>query len=242
MVNMEGASNEINTSNSNRIQLPAPPPYTAVVNKISENDLDRVLPPSYSDIDNQSVTCINNYPGPPLIRDGHGQVVQEDISINYNTTTIKKIHIYLIVNGIMTILFGITAIGIEIGILASNSIIYYYYGFWGGGFLICIGLSTIILYKNSHNVDYDKFFRSFFAQMILTGTTFAVALIIVLTDTCDDNATEDDGQNRSCKHSYKILNSFFMVCFALAFLQAIISVIIFGILKRPHSMTSNSFP
>jgi hypothetical protein len=223
----------ISNRNSDIIQLPPPPPYTAVF-KLDENESDGVPPPSYADVDTQSVTYINNYPGPPLA-DGR---VQVSTSINPNIILSKNIRIYLIINGIITILFGIIVVGIQIGILASNSIIYYYYGFWGGAIIISIGISIVLLYKNHRNANYTKLFHSFFCEMVLIGIVFGIGIIILLTDKCDDNAT-DNGNNNSCKHTYKILNGFLFGIFSLAFLQSIINVVVFGILKRQHSINEN---
>jgi len=229
---MERISNTNNSGNSDIIQLP-PPPYTTVF-KLDENESDGVPPPSYADVDSQSVTYINNYPGPPLA-DG---LVEVPTTINPDTILSKNIRIYLIINGIITILFGIIAVGIQIGILASNSIIYYYFGFWGGAIIIFIGISNALVYRNRHNANYTKLFHSFFCEMVLIGIVFGIGIIIVVTDKCNDNAT-DDGNDNLCKNSHKVLNGFLFGIVSLAFLQSIIHVLVFGILKRQHSTSQN---
>jgi hypothetical protein len=228
---MERISTRMNNENNDIIQFPPPPPYTSVVYKLDENQFDRIPPPSYSDIDGQSITYINNYPGPPLT-DGQVQGVQDSTSTIPNITIPKKMRVYFLVNGIITILLGIVSIGLQIAILASNSIIYYYYGFWGGGIIIGIGISTILFYKRHHNFDYSKLCHSFFWQTILVAIVFGVGIIIIVTDKCNDNNTENNANVQSCEHSYQIINGFLLGIFALAFVQSIINTIVFGILKR----------
>ena len=158
---MDGIPNRINSGNDGSTQLPAPPPYTTVVYKIDENEFDRNPPPRYSDVSNQSVVYINNYPGPPLT-DGHVHVVQDNTAINHDNIVSNKIRTYLLLNGLITMLFGTIAVGVQIAIIASNSIIYYYYGFWGGALVIGIGLSSAVLYNHRRRTSYAKLFHSFF--------------------------------------------------------------------------------
>jgi len=226
---MERISNRINSMNNNIIQLPPPPPYTAVVFKLDENEFDIIPPPAYSDVDSQSVTYINNYPGPPLI-DGHVQAIQDTTSINLDTIISKKICIYLMINGIIAVLFGIISIGIQIGILALNSTVYYY-GFWGGVIIIAFGISNITLYKHHRSTNYFKLFYSFSGQMILVSIVFVIGIVIIVTDTCS---------NHSCTRLHKILDGCLCAIFALAFLQSIINTMVFGILKRQQPTIPNS--
>jgi hypothetical protein len=224
---MEIISNRISSESSENNQLPPPPPYATVIYKIDE----LIPPPAYSDVEAQSMTYINNYPGPPLT-DGQVQGTQNLSSNIPETRQTKNVRSYLIVNGIITILFGTIIIGIQIGILATNSIIYYYYGFWGGAIIISFGIGSILFRKRGYTIDYQKLFHSFFWQMILIGIVFAIGIVIVLTDKCDDNATENDGTNQPCKHPRKILNGLLLAMFASTFALSIINVIIFGCLKR----------
>jgi hypothetical protein len=132
------------------------------------------------------------------------------------------------------------AFGLEIAIIASNLIIYYYYGFWGGAVLITLGISSLLLYKHRSTTDYSKLFRSFFCQMMLVAALLAIGIVIVVTDKCDDDATENDGSDSTCRPTHKILNGFLIGIFALELVLSIIDTIIFGILSKRHSMNRNS--
>jgi hypothetical protein len=224
---MEIISNRISNEND---QLPPPPPYATAIYKLDEADYNTIPPPAYSDVDAQSITYINNYPGPPLT-DGQVQAIQNPPSNIQETRRTKNVRIHLMISGILTILFGIISIGIQIGILATNSIIYYYYGFWGGAIIISFGIGSILFQRRRYSIDYLKLFRSFFWQMVLIGIVFSIGIVIILTDKCDDDATENDGITQ-CRHSRKILNGFLLATFASAFVLSIINVIIFAIFKR----------
>ncbi|CAF1467213.1 unnamed protein product [Rotaria sordida] len=225
-------SNSIHNEINDRTESPSPPPpYNWVVYKINENEFDRIQSSTHFDVNNQSFIDFNNYSGPPLA-DGHIQVDENNLLTNHDNIIPKKIRIYLILNGIITIIFGLISIGIQISLIASNLILYYYYGFWGGLFLIIIGLNTSALYSYHRRIYYSKFFRSFLWQSIFVGILLALGIIIILTDTCNDNTIKNDDGNHLCKHSYKILNRFLLGTFALIFLQAIVNGIIFFILKR----------
>jgi hypothetical protein len=237
---MEYISNRVDNENNDGAQIPPPPPYTTVIFKIDENEFDRIPPPSYSDIDNQSVVYVNNYPGPPLT-DGHVQTGPDNTTVDHDTVISKQLRIYLIISGLITVIFGCSVVGLQIGIIASNSIVYYYYGFWGGILIIGIGLSTVILYKH-RTANYVKLFHSFFWQMLLLAMLFGIGVVILLTDRCNDNGTDDSVTNVSCQNSYKILNGFLIGCFASVFVQSIVNSVVFGILKRQHLIVSNPFP
>ncbi|CAF1085981.1 unnamed protein product [Adineta steineri] len=236
---MERISNRTNNENSDRSELPPPPPYTSVIYKTDNHNFDSNLPPNYSDAIGQSVVYINNYPGPP-ITDGYVQTTQDNISTHQENFMSKTTRIYLIVNALIMILFGLICVGIQIGILTSHSIIYYYYGFWGGGFLVGIGITILILFKRRNQIDYTNIFYSFFWHTIFVGIVFAVGLVIVFTDKCDDNATENVSNSQMCRHSYKLLNGILLGSFALALVQSITNTIVFGCLKRRHSIIPNS--
>jgi hypothetical protein len=222
---------------------PPPPSYPSAIYKLENYDA-RPPPPSYSDANNPSVTYINNYPGPPLT-DGTVQIVTSNPhsvirQIPTGSYLSKKMRIYLTCNGILTIFFGLVIIGLQIGLLASHSIVYYYYGFWAGAIIISIGISTIIFKNRYQTYNYEKYFRSFIVQAIFIAVVFSFGIIIISTDTCDDKTFENDGDgdnDDTCKSSYKILNGFLLTIIALAFLQSLINTLIIGILKR-RSLTN----
>jgi hypothetical protein len=213
-------------SNSD-IELPAPPPYTSVGCGENENEFDEILPPSYSDINNQSVVFINNYPRPPLT-DGY---VQDDLSLNYRIILPKQIRVYLIVNGIITILFGFMSIGIQIEIIILHSINHYYYGFWGGALIIAIGISTVVSNNYYLTLDSSRLFKILFLKTMYIAVLFSTGIIIMLIDRCDNN---DD----LCKRSFPILNEFLLGIFGLAFLLSIINGAIFRFLNNVYSIIS----
>jgi len=234
---MERISNRTNNENNDSTEYPPPPPYATVVYKIDDYDFDTNPPPDYLDVDTQSVVYINNYPGPPLT-DGQVQGVRNNTSVNHENLISRKVCIYLLLNGLITILFGFAAIGLQIGIVVSNSITYYYYGFWGGAVLLSTGLSTAVLYNHHYRIDYLKLFHSFFWQMMIAAVLFGIGIVIIITDTCDDNSADNGSQ---CKNSYKILNGFLLGIFGLALLQSGLNACVFGILKRRYRIVSNTF-
>lgn len=226
---MDVFTSRINHENSDLSQIP-PPPYTSVVYKLNESDQQGIFPPAYSDIDGQSITYVNNYPGPPL-SDGHVRT-NDAISIYHaQTRRSKNIRLYLIINGILTLLIGIAIVGIEIGILVTDSIIYYYYGFWGGAIIIMLGIGDILLGRKRHSNDYNKIFRSFFWQMILVAIILGAGITIIVTDRCNDNGTINHGEYMPCKQSHKILDGCLLGLFAFTFLLSVINTILFGFLK-----------
>ncbi|CAF3325008.1 unnamed protein product [Rotaria sp. Silwood2] len=228
---MDGMSNNVNNETNESSQSSPPPPYNSVVYKKDENEFNRIQSSTHFDVNNQSFVDFDNYPGPPLT-DGYIHVDQNNLSINHNNIISKKIHIYLIVNGIITIIFGFISIAIQISIIKLHLITYYYYGFWGGLFLVVIGLCTM---AHHHGMDNSKIFHSFLLQSVCVGILFAIGIIIILTDTCTDNTAENDNGNHLCSHSYKVLNGFLLSTFAIIFLQSIMNGIIFFILRKQPS-------
>jgi hypothetical protein len=242
-IRRDSVNSEPKNTNENLDDLQAPPPtYRSIIDKLENHDNHPSLPPSYTEITDPSVVYINNYPGPPLT-DGIVQITTSNQNpLNQAIPTEfflpKKIRIYLFINGAITIFFGIVAIGLQIGLLISDSIVYYYYGFWAGALIISIGISTIMLTNRYLIYDSAKYFRSFICQTIFTTVVFGFGIIIILTDTCnsDDNDETDD----ACKHSYKILNGFLLTVIALTFLQSIINTLVIGYRKRRYDMNLNA--
>jgi hypothetical protein len=224
----------------------SPPTYRSVIEKFENYDQFSSLPPNYTDINDPAVFYINNYPGPPL-SDGIVQITTTNThSINPDIPRAgflsKKMRIYLVINGAITIVFGLIIIGLQIGLLASHSIVYYYYGFWAGVLIISIGLSIIMFSKRYRTYDLAKYFRSFICQTVFVAVVFGFGIIIILTDTCDDQISDDDENDDACKHSYKILNGFLITVIALTFLQSILNTLIIGYLKRRELITLNVIP
>ena len=240
-IRRDSASSETKNVNEN-VDDPPPPSYPSVIYKLENYDTFQPPPPDYADVNNPSVVYLNNYPGPPLT-DGTVQIVTSNTnSINQPIQTgnflSKKMRIYLTINGIITILSGIIIVGLQIGLLASHSLVYYYYGFWAGAIIISIGISTIIFKNRYRTYDYEKYFRSFILQAIFIAVVFGFGIIIISTDTCDDQTSENDGNDDTCRNSYKILNGFLLTIIALTFVQSIVNTIVIGVLKRRSLMNT----
>ena len=221
-----------------RSALPAPPPYTSIVYKINDNPFDQTAPPAYDDVTQLSVTYINNYPGPPLT-DGHVQIPTLISSGNQHSILSKRFHRYLIITGLITILLGFAAVGIQIGIIVSKSILYFYYGFWGGAVILSIGLNTLFMYNHTRTWDYVRLFRSFVWQTIVVGIIFAIGVIIIVTDRCNDSGTEDQGASSTCQHSSRFFNGFLITVFALALAQSVLNSILSRALQYRHTRIAN---
>lgn len=216
-----------------------PPPYTTIIYKLSGNSFDNNPPPSYNDVDTHSVVYVNNYPGPPLT-DGFVQTnEQQQVSTNQECIFSKTTLIYLKITGFITILLGIIAFDLQIVLVASKSILHYYYGFWGGAVLVAIGISTLALYKHRYIIDYNRLCHSFFCQMFINGIIFIISIVILTTDKCNDDGTEsssnNNNNNQTCENSNTILNGFLLAMFIIGFIQSIINTILFTSLKRKYS-------
>jgi hypothetical protein len=241
-IRRDSTNSESKNSNENHDDTQSSPPtYRTAIEKLENSNHLPSLPPSYTDINDPSVIYINNYPGPPLT-DGTVQIVTSNHnSINpeipIGNILSKKMRLYLTINGGITIFFGLLAIGLQIGLLASHSMVYYYYGFWAGALIISTGISTIMFNNRYRTYDLAKYFRSFLCQVMFVAVVFGFGIIIISTDTCDDDDTSDNDD--ACKHSYKILNGFLLTVIALTFLQSIINTIIIGYLKRRDSINLN---
>ncbi|CAF1087837.1 unnamed protein product [Adineta ricciae] len=227
---------------------PPPPSYPSVIHKLENFPLhnynDQPPPPSYADLNNPSVIYINNYPGPPLT-DGVVQIVtsNQTPSNQHGTTDnilSKRMQVYLWLNGIFTIIFGISAIGIQIGLVASHSIVYYYYGFWAGILIISIGIGTLLFNNRYRRYETTKYFRSFVWQTAFIAVVFGFGIIIILTDSCDGEQSENDGNDDACKRSYKVLNGLLIAVISIAFVQSIINTIIIAVLKRRYMTSQNA--
>ena len=237
----DSINSELKPTDENIDASPTPPPaYRSVIEKWkNSNNNSSSLPPSYAHIDDPSVIYINNYPGPPL-SDGVVQINTANVHPSTSNTTrsniiSRKMQTYLKINGAITILLGCIAIGLQIGLLASHAIVYYYYGFWAGALIISIGISTVLFNNRYQNCDLSKYFRSFLCQCLLIAIVFGFGLIIILTDTCDKQPSENDGSDDACKKSYKILNSFLVTVIALTLAQTIANTLIIGCIRRRNS-------
>ena len=242
IIRRDSMESELKTTNESQDDT-QPPPYQTVIHKLENSNHSSSLPPSYTEIDDPSVVYINNYPGPPLA-DGVVQLSTTDHRSSYpespeENSQSKKLRIYFIVCGVITIFFGLIAIGLQIGLLASHSIVYYYYGFWAGALIICIGSSTIMLNNRHQTYDLTKYLHSFICQAIFVAVVFCFGIIIIVTDTCDEKNSESDGNDDACKHSYRILNGFLVAVIALTFVQSVINTLFIGYLKRQASSHSD---
>lgn len=240
-IGRDSINEELKTTDENVDGSPTPPPaYRSVMEKWkNSNNNSSSLPPSYAHIDDPNVVYINNYPGPPL---SDGVVQINTAHINPSTSDparvniiSKKLQTYLKINGAITIILGCIAIGLQIGLLASHAIVYYYYGFWAGALIISIGISTLLFNNRYQYWHLSKYFRSFLCQSILVAIVFGFGLIIILTDTCDEQPSENDGGDDACKHSYRILNSLLVTVIALTLAQTMTNTVIIGCTRRRNS-------
>ncbi|CAF0908437.1 unnamed protein product [Adineta steineri] len=247
-VQHDSEGSEIKPANENNDDIQAPPPsYPSVIHKLEQytsQNHDHLPPPNYYDVNNPSVVYINNYPGPPLT-DGTVQIVSsypvpQPDGVTMRNFLSTRMRIFLTINGIITILFGIATIGIQVGLLVSHSIVYYYYGFWAGILIISIGIGTIVFNNRYRTYDLAKYFRSSLWQIVFIAVVFGFGIIIILTDTCDKKDTDDEGDDDTCKTSYKVLNGLLIAIIALTFLQSIINTCIIAFLKRRYYTSPNT--
>lgn len=228
----------INEQNTERSSFSAPPPYTSTVYKTPDNRFDPTSPPTYNDVTHPSVTYINNYPGPPLT-DGHVQMPGLSVPNAQRIILSKRFHRYLVLNGFLTILLGCAAIGIQIGVIVSKSILFFYYGFWGGAVILSIGLNTLFLHNHSRAWDDTRLFRSFVWQAVVVAILFAVGVVIIFTDQCNDNGTEDGGHATPCRKSNRFFNGLLIAIFGLTLAQSILNASICRIIRHRHARNAN---
>ncbi|CAF1448942.1 unnamed protein product [Rotaria sordida] len=235
-------NNELKITNENTDDIQIPPPsYTSVIYKLEnpsfQNDNNFLpLPPSYTDVNNPHVFYINNYPGPPL-EDGIVQISSSNPILIHQPMIIsrplsKRMRIYFNVNTLLMILFGIVIIGLQIGLIVTHSIVFYYYGFWAGGGIICVGACTIIFSNRSHQFNLVKYFHSYVWQTVFFAVVLGFGIIVVSVDKCDDNLSASDINNGACKHSYSLLNGLLLGFVSLTFLQSLINTLILGTIKN----------
>lgn len=239
-------SSEVKSGNENTVDSQVPPPsYTSFIYKLENftnqsNDNLSVQPPRYSELHNPSVIYINNYPGPPL-DDGVVQIVspnsvanQQDNAGGYMLT--KRMKRYFNLNSLLMICFGLLTIGLQTGLVIRHALVYYYYGYWAGGVVICIGLSDALFYRQPRQMDIGKYFRSFLWQPIFLALVFSFGLIILLVEKCSDDSSKLN-ISIECSNSTKIINILLIISVALALLQSITTLTILGVLKRRHRRT-----
>ncbi|CAF3410871.1 unnamed protein product [Rotaria socialis] len=240
-ITQDSATSEQKSINENSADFQVPPPsYTSVIYKL-ENSTDEngeslsTQPPSYANIQNPSVFYISNYPGPPL-DDGVVQIVTSNPVAAHQTAPIglvlsKKMRIYLNINGVLMICFGMIIVGLQIGLMSAYSMAYYYYGFWAGAIIIFMGMYGLVLNRRSRHIDIRKYFRSHLWQPIFVVIVFGASLFIVLADRCDDKISNIDGV---CPHSYETLNTLLITVIALTFIQSIINTIVSTVIQRRY--------
>ena len=179
----DSTNSELKMTNENHDDSPTPPPpYRNVMDKLKNDNYFSTLPPSYTDINSPAVVYINNYPGPPL-SDGVVQITTartQSSAPNLPQENIlsRKMRMCLVINGIITICLGVIAVGLQIGLLASHSIVYYYYGFWAGALIISIGISTIMFNNRYRGYNISKYFRSFICQSIVVAVVLGFGFIM----------------------------------------------------------------
>ena len=240
-------SHELKPTRSDQADSPSlPPPYPSVIYKISDYSPahynDASAPPSYADVNSPSVVYINNYPGPPLTDGATVQIQTNGHRFTEQLTTIdarpsRRLQRFVIINGVLTIIFGLVIAGLQIALIASHSIVYYYFGFWAGALIVSIGISTLMFYSRHQTYDLQRYFRSFLWQTIFVAIVFVIGIIIILTDTCDDKASNRSSDTDACHRSHKILNGFQLAVLGLVLLQSFVNVAIIGILKRCSTST-----
>ena len=222
---------------------PPPPTYQSVIYKIgdysSSTSYDaRPAPPSYSDLNPTSVVHINNYPGPPLT-DGTVQIitgpqVSTDQQRSAESFLTKKLRLFSIINGIITIALGLVTIGLQVGLIVSHSMLYYYFGFWAGALILSIGISTLMFNSGHHAYNLRRYFRSFIWQAIFIGIVFCLGIIIFVTDKCDKKSSNSDSDEEKCNSSYKILNGFLLGIIGVSLLQSIVNILIIAMVRRRY--------
>ncbi|CAF2357161.1 unnamed protein product [Rotaria sp. Silwood2] len=235
-------SSELKSINGNNDDNQAPPPsYTSIIYKLENPSYQHdnnffPLPPSYTDVNSPTIFYINNYPGPPL-EDGIVQMNSSDpIALNQSRTTgyflSKRMQTYFNINAVLMILFGIVTIGLQIGLIVTHSIVFYYYGFWAGAVIICLGICTIIFNTRSQQCNIVKYFHSYAWETVFIAVVLGFGIIIIAVDTCDDNLSTTDDNSGRCKHSYKQLNGLLIGFIAVTFLQTFINTLILTVMKR----------
>lgn len=220
---------------------PPPPTYQSVIYKVgdysSSTSYDaRPAPPSYSDVNPTSVVYINNYPGPPLT-DGTVQIITAppactDQQRSTETFLTKKLRLFSIISGIITIVLGLLTIGLQVGLIVSNSMLYYYFGFWSGALILSIGISTLMFNGGHHAYNLRRYFRSFIWQAIFIGIVLCLGIIIFVTDKCDKKSSDTDSNDDKCNSSYKILNGFLLGIIGVTLLQSIVNILIVAVVRR----------
>lgn len=204
-----------------------PPSYNVAIYK-AENSFES--PPTYSTLNDNSIGFSNNYPGPP-ITDGTVQIIDRNqcSSSSTNQTNLhaiirQRLNHFLIINTFIWILLGIVVIGLQILLVATQSVVYYYFGFWSGTLLITVGIANLLAKRSGRNLNFKNLLYWFILQMILVGSIFGIGVAILLTDGCDDNSLGNDSPTSPCSHSYMVVNIILCVIVGFGTLQSIVDV------------------
>lgn len=239
---MSRNSVEMQTENS---IFPPPPPYTSVIYKSNEEaSWENYPPPTYSDVD--QLSSPNNYPGPPLT-DGCVQIVPADSSVVVSPPRqiTKKLRIFLLINGLITLLCAFAAIGLQIGLIVTKSILYYYYGFWAGALIFSVGINTLMLIHHSRHFDLPRWIRSYFWESMLIAVVFIIGIVIIATDQCNDNGTDDDGnsstppRSSNCRPTNRILMGIIIGTVGVTMFQTVLSTLFF---RNLYKQLPRNFP
>lgn len=246
MINTARENENVTNSRAVPPSIPPPPPYTTVLYKAAAEQeqqhqqqiqYETNPPPSYADIQNNSMTYINNYPDPPLT-DGVVQFSSVDSTTNIiGITTSKKFRRFLLISGLLTLSFGFAEIGVQLAIILNRSVIHYYYGFWCGAVLLTIAVNTIIVSRN-RQVIYSKLFHSSFWEVIVVSIMLIVGIIIVTTGRCDDDIPFTDSRPSRCQKSGVALDAFLIILVALPLIQSISNTVLFRILSQRNQSTT----
>lgn len=137
-------------------------------------------PPPYSQYPQQSSGYLPSnteyYDWPPLYHP-EGTVVAPGYQHQWNNQLVTPITPYLrtflIVSGILSLIWGIVAISLEVGII-FNSETTYYRGLWAGGFLIGGGLSMLV-------ASCREAYRIYYLKRLFTITLLFVVLGLILS-------------------------------------------------------------
>ncbi|CAF1368542.1 unnamed protein product [Adineta steineri] len=212
-------------------------PLIGLENMYSPNN---AAPPSYGQYPQQP----SDYPAPGAGYPGQtpkyqqqGYVItpiyrswnnMQSIPIESNTRA------FLIISGIFYMIWGIMALGLEIGIII-NSYSIYYRSIWAGGCLVSGGIIMLIIAcKTSHVMTY--LIRTFIIILVLC----VLALILSIVNISDPSQCNPDSYwyNYCDRLLATNLNIVMLVLFVIANIHSIINMVVIGKVQKRAATTS----
>jgi len=150
------------------------------------------------------------------------------------TQLTSSLKLYLTISGVLYILLGVLAIGLEIGLIANSSVTYYR-GFWAGGFVLGSGISMLIASCQTYYA-MARLVVTFVIALILVFIGFILSIInVALYNACGYFSFCNYGRAQGLKIGI-------LVIFSVLLIQTIVNIIVASSAKRQAIQRGQTAP